>query len=191
MICAPPKCGAFFCYSYIQLFNIIFAVAIQNMHAMNTPAQLARHFREVYFGGNWTWVNLKDTLADVSWAQATTPLQSLNTIAALTYHINYFVCAASRVLQGKPIDAHDKYSFDVPPISSQQDWEALLNKTWDDAERFSILVAQLPESTLVDTFEDEKYGTYYRNIQGIIEHTHYHLGQIAVIKKLLLGPLAC
>jgi hypothetical protein len=30
-----------------------------------------------------------------------------------------------------------------------------------------------------------KYGNYYRNLHGIIEHTHYHLGQIVLIKKLL------
>jgi len=44
----------------------------------------------------------------------------------------------------------------------------------------------LPESKLSETFLDEKYGNYYRNIHGIIEHTHYHLAQIVLIKKLLL-----
>jgi hypothetical protein len=29
----------------------------------------------------------------------------------------------------------------------------------------------------------EKYGNYYRNIHGIIEHIHYHLGQIVLIEK--------
>jgi hypothetical protein len=43
----------------------------------------------------------------------------------------------------------------------------------------------LPESKLAETFSDEKYGNYYRNIHGIIEHTHYHLGQIVLIKKIL------
>ena len=38
---------------------------------------------------------------------------------------------------------------------------------------------------LWETFADEKYGHYYRNLHGIIEHTHYHLGQIVLIKKLL------
>jgi len=34
---------------------------------MTLIEQIAKHFRDVYFGGNWTAVNLKDTLADVSW----------------------------------------------------------------------------------------------------------------------------
>ena len=153
---------------------------------MNLPAQIAKHFRDVHFGGNWTSVNLKETLTDVTWQQATTKIYSLNTIATLVFHINYYVSAVTKVLQGAPLTAHDKYSFDLPPIQNQEDWEKLLNKTWSDAENFALLIEQLPESKLGDIFSDEKYGNYYRNIHGIIEHTHYHLGQIVLIKKILL-----
>ena len=153
---------------------------------MNLPAQIAKHFREIYFGGNWTSVNLKESLADVNWQQATTKIYSLNTIATLVYHTNYYVDAVLKVLQGGTLDAHDKYSFDHPPILSQADWENLLSKTWAKVEIFAGLVEQLPEGKLWETFSDEKYGNYYRNINGIIEHTHYHLGQIVLIKKILL-----
>ena len=153
---------------------------------MNLTAQIAKQLRDVHFGGNWTDVNLKDNLADVSWQQATTKVYSFNTIAALVYHMNYYVTAVLKVLQGGPLDAHDKYSFDLPAILSQEDWEKLLNKIWTDAENVASLIEQLPESKLGETFSDEKYGNYYRNIHGVIEHTHYHLGQIVLIKKILL-----
>jgi hypothetical protein len=153
---------------------------------MDLTEQLAKHFREIHFGGNWTWSNLKDNLADVTWQQATTQVYSLNTIASLVFHINYYVSAVLKVLEGEALDAQDKYSFDLPPIQSKEDWERLLNKTWADAEEFTKLVKQLPESKLWETFSEEKYGHYYRNIHGLIEHTHYHLGQIALIKKILL-----
>lgn len=152
---------------------------------MNTPAQIAKHFRDVHFGGNWTFSNLKDHLADVNWQQATTKVYSFNTIATLVFHTNYFVGAVTKVLQGGPLDAKDIYSFDHPPIHSQEDWEAMLNKTWADAETFARLIEQLPENKLGETFVEEKYGTYYRNLHGIIEHTHYHLGQLVLIKKIL------
>ena len=152
---------------------------------MNFTSQIARHLREVYFGGNWTSVDLKEVLKDVTWQQATTKIYSLNTIAALVYHINYFVSAVSKVLQGGQLTASDKYSFDLPPIRSNEDWEKLLTKTWDDAETFAVLIELLPDSKLEETFCDEKYGSYYKNLHGIIEHTHYHLGQIVLIKKLV------
>lgn len=152
---------------------------------MNLTAQIAKHFREVHFGGNWTCSNLRYNLTGITWQQATTPVYSFNTIAALVYHVNYYVSAVLKVLQGEALDAKDEYSFDHPPIRSQEEWEALTNKALTDAENFAALIEQLPESKLWETFQDEKYGIYYRNIHGIIEHTHYHLGQIALIKKMI------
>lgn len=152
---------------------------------MQLSEQIAKHFRDVHFGGNWTTSNLKDALADVTWQQATTQVYSFNTIATLVFHINYFTDAVLKVLRGGPLDAHDKYSFDHPPIHAQEDWEKLRDKALADAEDLARLVAQLPEHKFREDFEDQKYGNYYRNIHGIIEHTHYHLGQIALIKKIV------
>lgn len=152
---------------------------------MNLAAQIAKHFREVYFGGNWTCSSFKETLAGVTWQQATTKVHSFNTIATLVYHTNYYVSAVLKVLQGEPLNASDKYSFDHPPIQSKEDWERLLEKAWTDAESFASLIKQLPESKLWENLSAPKYGNYYRNIHGIIEHNHYHLGQIALVKKIL------
>lgn len=152
---------------------------------MILPQQIAKHFRDVHFGGNWTSVNLKQTLADVSWQQAVTKVHNLNTIAVLVYHMNYYVSAVLKVLQGQALEASDKFSFDLPAIQSATDWENLLNKTWTDAENFASLLEQLPENRFSDIFTDEKYGNYYRNIAGITEHMHYHLGQVVIIKKII------
>ena len=120
---------------------------------MNLPTQIAKHIKDVYFGGNWTSVNLKETLADVTWQQATIQVHNFNTISMLVYHINYFVDAVVTVLQGEQLTAHDKYSFDLSPILSQQDWEKLLDKTWINAETFAGLVEQLPENKLWENFQ--------------------------------------
>jgi len=153
---------------------------------MNLTQQLAKHFRELYFGGNWTSVNMKDSLENVTWTQANTKIGSLNTIAVLVFHTNYYVAAVLKVLQGGPLEAKDKYSFDLPAIRSAEDWQQLLDKSWEDARNFADAVEQLPEGKLDEIFADEKYGRFYRNIQGVIEHTHYHLGQVVVLKKLLV-----
>ncbi len=153
---------------------------------MSIPQQIAKHVREIHFGGNWTTSNLKEHLKDVTWQQATTKVYSFNTIATLVFHIHYYIDVVLKVLNGEKLNASDKYSFNVPPINNQEDWELLLEKVWKDAERFALLIEQIPESKLSETFIDEKYGNYYRNLHGIIEHTHYHLGQIVLIKKIIL-----
>ena len=152
---------------------------------MTLIKQIAKHFRDVYFGGNWTSVNLKDTLADISWEDAITKIHDLNTIATLVFHINYYVTPVLKVLQGESLNASDKFSFDLAPITSSDDWQKLVNKTMADAELFAVQIETFEEVKLFEDFADPKYGNYYRNIHGIIEHTHYHLGQISLINKIL------
>jgi hypothetical protein len=152
---------------------------------MNTSTQIAKHFREMVFGGNWCTVSLKGTLDGVTLKQANTTIHSLHTITALTYHIGYYITAVLKVLEGGPLDAHDKYSFDHPEIASDKDWQQLQEKIWREAETFASLIAELPEEQLFQDFTDGKYGIYFRNLLGIIEHTHYHLGQIVLLKKMI------
>lgn len=154
---------------------------------MTTTQQIAKHLREVHFGKNWTFVNLKDTLEGITWEQANVKIYELNSIVALVFHINYYVKAILKVLQEGTLDASDKYSFDHQEISSQKDWEKLLETVWKDAEFFADLVEKFPENELNTIFSEEKYGNFYRNFHGLIEHTHYHLGQIVVIKKIILA----
>jgi hypothetical protein len=152
---------------------------------MHITKQIASLFRNLYFGGNWTWVNMKDTLQDINWQQATEKIGSLNSIAVLVYHTDYYVRAVLNVLQGNSLDAHDKFSFDCPPIQDESDWQALVSKALENATLFASLVETLPDEKLEQIFFEEKYGNYYRNLHGVIEHTHYHLGQISLIKKML------
>ncbi len=152
---------------------------------MSIAAQLAKHLRAVHFGGNWTSVNFKDSLEGLSWQQATTKVYTFNTIATLLFHVNYYIGAVRKVLEGGPLDAKDAYSFNHPPIESGQDWQQLKDRVWAEAEAFADLVEQLPDDQLLQDFTDGKYGNYYRNLQGIIEHMHYHLGQIVLIRKII------
>lgn len=156
---------------------------------MNLLTEIAKHLRQVYFGGNWTSVNMKDTLNGMTWQQATTKAHSFNTIATLVHHTGYYITAVTEVLKGNPLNAKDEYSFSHPPIANEDDWQKMKNNVFADVETFASLVEQLPEDKLDEPFTDDKYGSYYRNLQGIIEHTHYHLGQIVLIKKLVTEQL--
>ncbi len=152
---------------------------------MSIINQITKHFRDVHFGGNWTSVNLKVTLTDISWKEATTKIYNLNTIATLVFHINYYVENVLKVLHGEPLNASDKLSFNVPEINNSEDWQKLVSKTLAEAELFAVQLEKMDETKLFEIFSDAKYGNYYRNMHGIIEHTHYHLGQISLLKKIL------
>jgi len=152
---------------------------------MSQIKQITKQFREAQLDGKWIATNLKAEISELNWEQATKKIGTLNTIAALTFHLNYYTAGLVQVFEGGSLDIRDKYSFDCPPIENQADWDNLRNKTCADAERFAELVSKMPETKLSEGFVDIKYGDYRRNIHGIIEHTYYHLGQIVLIKKLI------
>ncbi|MEI3788470.1 MULTISPECIES: DUF1572 domain-containing protein [unclassified Chryseobacterium] len=153
---------------------------------MSSTIQLSKRFREVLLDGYWIAnTNFKDKLSEVTWEQAIVKIDSLNTIAMLTFHIHYYIAGIVNVLEGGELEIKDQFSFDLPPIESAEQWEALLNRLWTDSEKFALLVEQMADSKLDEVFVDEKYGTYRRNIDGMIEHAYYHLGQITLIKKML------
>ena len=153
---------------------------------MNRTESLAGRLREVFLNGRWIAnTNYKEQLQNLTWQEATQKVGSLNTIAALTFHINYYLAGLLQVLAGGPLEIRDKFSFDLPPITSEAEWEKLKNEFLANAEAFAAAVEQLPEDVLDKPFLDEKYGSYLRNIEGVIEHSYYHLGQISLIRKLL------
>jgi len=59
---------------------------------------------------------------------------------------------------------------------------------WRNAERFAHHVERISEAQMEADFVDAKYGTYRRNIEGVIEHSYYHLGQIVIIAKMVTEP---
>lgn len=122
----------------------------------------------------------------MTWKQATQKIGSLNTIASLIFHVNYYLAGLLNVFKGGGLDIRDKYSFDMPPIESETDWEKLKNEFLVNSEMFVMEVANLTDYKLDQPFVDEKYGTYLRNIDGVIEHSFYHLGQISLMKKMII-----
>ena len=155
---------------------------------MKSRYELAKRFREVILNGTWIAnTNYKQQLTGLQWEIATTKVTSLNTIAVLAQHIHYYIAGVKNVFKGGNLEIKDKFSFDFPPIQSQNDWETFLTKFFNDAEEFASQIEQMPEEKLKDVFVDEKYGTYQRNIDGIIEHSYYHLGQIVLLKKMLVS----
>jgi len=89
----------------------------------NVVAQkLAQDLEGIFFGGNWTVSAVNQHMEDVDWEMAQKKVGNLNSIAALFYHLNYYVFTALVVLKDGKIIGSDKESFEVPPVTSDEDW---------------------------------------------------------------------
>ncbi|MBC6489543.1 DUF1572 domain-containing protein [Flavihumibacter stibioxidans] len=148
---------------------------------------IANRLREVLLNGHWIAnTNYKEQILSVNWQQATQKAGNLNSIAALTFHVNYYLAGILNAFETGKIEIRDKYSFDLPQIQSEADWNKLVTDFLSNSEKFATRVEQMDDNIFDQPFVDEKYGTYLRNIEGIIEHSYYHLGQISLIRKMIL-----
>ena len=153
---------------------------------MENAQQLANRLREVILNGRWIAnTNYLDQLADLSYEQANTVISNLNSIALLTFHINYYISGVAHFFKTGKLEIHDKYSFDMQPITSEENWLQLKNNLFEQTEQLALLISNFSDKQLEMIFVDEKYGNYRRNIEALIEHAYYHLGQITLIKKMV------
>ena len=154
---------------------------------MKLTTQLAKQFRESQLNGTWVSTNLKAALSDVTWEEANTKIGELNTIAQLTFHMNYYLEGLNHYFEKGTLEIRDKYSFNLQPIKSEEDWIRLRESLFSNAALFAKKVEDMSAEKLSSTFFKEEYGSHYRNIEGLIEHGYYHLGQLVLIKKMISG----
>lgn len=153
---------------------------------MKRNETLADRLREVLLDGYWIAnTNYKKQIQSVTWEEATQKIGTLNTIAALTFHINYYLAGLLNAFEKGKLEISDKYSFDLPPIQSASEWDQMVTEFLTNAEKFVATVAQMNDAHFDEPFIDEKYGTLLRNIEGVIEHSYYHLGQVSLINKMI------
>lgn len=157
-----------------------------NSNDMVAPL-IAKQLHDAYYGVNWTWSNVKEVLADVTWQEANKQVYGCNSIASLVYHFSYYIPQQLAVLNGGALEGNDKASFECPTIQSAQDWQDILNKIFAHVDEMVAKLQTLDDAVWANDFVDKKYGSYYRNISGMIEHVHYHLGQVVILKKVIRG----
>jgi uncharacterized damage-inducible protein DinB len=156
------------------------------MKIMTRNLTISSRLREVFLNGRWIAnTNYKEQIQNINWRQATQKIEHLNTIAALIYHINYYLVGLLSAFENGKLEINDKYSFDLPPINTEHEWNQMVDDFLNNCEKFSDKVELMEDRNFDQPFIDKKYGTCLRNIEGVIEHSYYHLGQIALIKKMI------
>lgn len=146
---------------------------------------IAQHISEVFEGNNWTEVDIRQTLLDVTFTEATTVTPaSPNTIAALVFHLDFYNQVIMSRLNGidRVIDEHN--GMNVPGIENEEQWQQLQRKAFDSTAALAAMVKNFPEERLQEPTV-KGLNTYYKTLHGIAEHSHYHLGQMVLLKNLI------
>lgn len=152
---------------------------------MDILALIARHVLDVHEGGNWTDVNVKETIRDITLKEAVMHTQaSPNTIAAVLHHLTYWNRVMVQRINGVRVAIPDSNGFETPPLNSEEDWQQLKEDNTASAHELSTAIKSFDEKRLEEPII-EGYSSGYKNMQGTVEHIHYHLGQLVILKHLV------
>jgi hypothetical protein len=152
---------------------------------MNIAEDIARHLRDVYAGQNWTEVNLQTTLEDVSYEEASevTPA-SVNTIAGLVHHLAFWNRVMAQRIAGMRVEIPESNGYDNAALNDSATWHNLKKECFQSGNALAAAIEKLTAEQLEQEILPG-YPSAYKSLQGCVEHVHYHLGQIVILKQLL------
>jgi uncharacterized damage-inducible protein DinB len=154
---------------------------------MSEPARIADQLRRAFDGEAWHGDSLFEILAGVTAAQAAAhPIKGAHSIWELVLHIAAWDAAVLRRFEGVAVELSDAENF--PPVTDVSDaaWKAALARVKSGHEDLIQAVAAMPDSRLAEmvTGKEGDHYTFYYMLHGLAQHELYHVGQIALVKKI-------
>lgn len=143
--------------------------------------QLSRAFS----GNAWHGPAVLETLAGVTAKQATAHrIDDAHSIWELALHIEAWTRAGHRRLQGDRAQLSDAENF--PSITSPDEvtWKQVQESIKQAHDELAAAILQLDDSRL-DQPIIEGMSSVYVTLHGVIQHSLYHAGQIAILKKAI------
>ena len=150
---------------------------------MREIEQIVDQLNRAFIGEAWHGPAVIEILEGITAPQAAThPLAGGHSIWELALHITAWTRAASRRLQGDRAQLSEVENF--PPVTDlgQRAWEEARESIKAAYEELRGAILLLDDSRL-DQPIMEGMSSVYVTLHGVIQHSLYHAGQIAILKK--------
>lgn len=148
---------------------------------MTETHRIADLLTRAIWGEAWHGPGFHEILADVSAGQALAkPIPNAHNIWELALHITAWTDIVAKRLIGAPWEQDEPW----PEVqeTGQAAWEAACTGAEQSHDRLAALVRTLDEARLAEQMPGDP-PLIYIQLHGVIQHSLYHLGQIALLKK--------
>ncbi len=154
---------------------------------MREAERIADQFRRAHEGEAWHGPSLRELLQDVTAEQAEArAVAGAHSIRELVLHIAAWEAVARRRLAGEGAQIYNTPEDWPAGESSEEAWRAALKSLEEENAKLREAILQLDDAKLDEPIY-EGMSSIYVTLQGVVQHSLYHAGQIAVLKKAL-GP---
>ena len=152
--------------------------------------RIAHQLRRAFHGEAWHGPSVREILSGITAEQATArPLAEAHTIWELLLHIETWVAQPlATVTLGVPMRDLGvmPVELDWPPVgaTTSQEWTTTKARAFQTAEDFAQAIEKFGDARLGEIVPGRDH-PYYILLHGVVQHTLYHAGQIALLKKAL------
>jgi uncharacterized damage-inducible protein DinB len=153
---------------------------------MREAERIADQLKRAHEGGAWHGPAVDELLEGVTAEQAAArPLEGAHSIWELVAHVEAWERAVLRRLGGDPAQIYDTEE-DWPPVggATEAAWAAARRKLTETYVALREAVLGLDDAGLDEPILPNM-STRYVSLHGAVQHTLYHAGQIAVVRKTL------
>ena len=141
--------------------------------------------QRAFEGEAWHGPSLMTILEGITAPQAAArPLSAAHSIWELVFHIAAWERAGLRRLGGDPANLSDAEDWPTVADTSDVAWEQTRKTLQEGHDEFQDAISKLNDGGL-DRRVVGSRATVYGTLHGIIQHTLYHAGQIAILKKAI------
>ena len=147
--------------------------------------RIADQLNRAFAGDAWHGPSLRELLSGVTAVQAhSRPLAYAHSIRELVLHIDLYVHATLEAIQGTPMPPWYSTGTDWLPVTgdNETEWMKAVDRLFLNADRLRGAIEALTDDQLKETVPGREYDFYYL-FHGLIQHSLYHGGQIAILRK--------
>jgi hypothetical protein len=152
---------------------------------MNTEClRISGQLRHAFEGGAWHGPSLKELLLGVTSEQAQAhPVPSAHSIWELVLHIEVWGQAALEAIQGVPMPQPmpAERNFRAAEGGAEA-WQRDVKGLLEMSRKLANAVEHFGDERLEETVPGRKYD-FYTVLHGVVQHSLYHAGQIAILRK--------
>jgi len=153
---------------------------------MNEVKRFRVLLRSIYRGRAWHGPSVRETLDGLSAeAAAASPEAGSHSIWELVLHMTYWRRIVVAALAGAAIDEHPPTEMNWPAVddTSPEAWQGALADLAASQQELEASLRSVDDSRLAENITGRDYSFYFL-LHGIVHHDLYHVGQIALLKKL-------
>ncbi len=155
---------------------------------MREAERIADQFRRAHEGDAWHGPSLKELLQDVTAGEASArPVAGAHSIVELVLHIAAWERVARRRLEGDAAQIYNTPEDWPAGDVSEEAWREALKTLVEENEKLRASILPLDDAKLDEPIY-EGMSSIYVTLQGVVQHSLYHAGQIAVLKKAMRPP---